>query len=210
MAALVCPVMIRRALKCLVAPWTRLARLTVVPSGPYLNLRMVPVLPTRAVAGVDADAEVEMLAERWAPSGRPARGAWSSMSSAARQASVGVVGLLDRGRPPHGHQLVADVVDQDALGSSRTESERTPITSLIHSTVLAGPSFSLIRLKPRMSQKRRVTSLSRPLSRSGLLLELLGEVGGEELLELNAGGNGGLFEPEPARARRRSRRPGVR
>jgi hypothetical protein len=34
--------------KYLVAPSTRLARLTVWPSGPYLNFEPLPVLPTRA------------------------------------------------------------------------------------------------------------------------------------------------------------------
>ena len=32
-----------------VAPWTRLARLTVLPRGPYLNFCRLPVLPTRAI-----------------------------------------------------------------------------------------------------------------------------------------------------------------
>ncbi len=45
--ALVVPVTSRLVDKYLVAPWTRLARLTVLPSGPYLNLCRDPVLPTR-------------------------------------------------------------------------------------------------------------------------------------------------------------------
>ena len=42
----VAPVMSSRDFRYLLAPCTRLAKLTVFPAGPYLNLRLLPVLPT--------------------------------------------------------------------------------------------------------------------------------------------------------------------
>ena len=51
----------RRHLRCFVAPCTRLARLTVLPSGPYLNL-CVRAGVAHPRARVDADAEGRRLA----------------------------------------------------------------------------------------------------------------------------------------------------
>ena len=81
----------RFVLRYFVAPCTRLARFTVLPSAPYLNFRVDPVFPTcagpvftpmpRPIGSPRMDCQRSLI------SGRRA-----SMSSAARQASLACEG----------------------------------------------------------------------------------------------------------------------
>src|ERR1041385_8490932 len=68
-----------------VAPCTRLARLTVLPRGPYLNLYLEPVLPTRAIP-VLMPMPMLMGSPVVVSHSSFKAGSVSSMSSAARQA----------------------------------------------------------------------------------------------------------------------------
>jgi len=115
------------------APWTRLARLTVLPIGLYLNLRGVPCFPREPSHSYpNPHGESLTLVRGSTPdsSGSCRRISWAAVQAAGHD-------LAARQVLPHGHQLVPDIVHQHAFCCT-TQSDRTPITSL--SRPLSGPA----------------------------------------------------------------------
>jgi len=96
------------------------------------------------------------------------------------------------------HQLVADVIDQDACSRGR---------SAKHPQDVAGPSDHPGRvealadaLKPRMSQNSTVTSVVAPVLPVRLGAEVASQLGREELLELDVGAGDGLLLLQPGQS----------
>ena len=98
--------------KCFDSPSIRLARFTVWPSGPYLNRRRLPMLPTRAGP---------VFSPRPSPSGTPSvcchvvvqPGQFVEHRQRRAAGQHGMIGLRRR-RVPHRQQTIADVIHHDA------------------------------------------------------------------------------------------------
>ena len=184
--ARVVPVISTGTPSCFVAPSTRLARLTVLPSGPYFSRRRLPVLPTRAspVLTPMPSARVVWTLE---PQHSLSPGSSPSMACAARQAR-GVV-RLGQWSIPHRENSVADVVDNDTpvLVDPRGE----PLQDVAHEEAgLACPqSLGDPGEAADIADKDRHLAIL-PQEELRVAVELVGQLTGEELLELDVAAGG--------------------
>jgi hypothetical protein len=171
----------------------------VFPWGPYLNLRGEPVLPTRAMPvltpmprssgspRVGLPAVVELAEQAEHVEGGPA-------------SEAGVAGLFFRSAP-HGQQLVADVIDQhaapgdDALGQ-RPHDVADPGHRPGRAEALADPAEAA-----DIAEEQGDLAVT-PLQQVRVGGQLPGQFGREELLELDARGQGGAFLLQAGQSRR--------
>ena len=185
--------MIRRALKCLVAPLDPAGQVDRGAQRAVFELadRAGVSYPSRA--GIQTDPQVKFLAQ----DRLPASNQLGELLEHVECGSAGqgrLIGLLS-GSAPHGHQLVADVVDEDALvGQDGVGQDAHHVVNPLHGLgrpeLIADPAET-----PDIAEEEGDLTLS-SLEKVGILLELFGQVGREELLELDPGRHGRLLMPE--------------